>query len=391
LRRLGYSLETYSQFNQGFVVNKNQETDGGNCQVDSSSSAIKAGLQNLYFFEASGQIDEDSLREFNQVSTELLNSTNAMCAFKLKYSESLINSTKLLSKLAKTKTNSYGQPIGPAHYGFPNSSGGPFAKLPRKWQQSNQGLFYTPINGVSASEGLFDLYQNPFQTECAAGLQLSELYSLWFLYRYDIDGEAQGDALFDKAYTGSQMAIGTWDGVARSLNPFRTMVLNNINEAQDPTGARFAKLGRHGLTGVTGYIGKKKWELALNSPSDRGENFIVVNMSNAAAADIAKNGVETLNYYAHRAWQKFGRKFKFGLVQPNPRAAKAYLSQYPVFNEVTVYVHPLGLLTLGDHIARLIGVNPATPYNFQFYSNRINYEIYNQYVEFHYQDCLNNI
>ena len=61
----------------------------------------------------------------------------------------------------------------------------------------------------------------------------------------------------------------------------------------------------------------------------------------------------------------------------------------PFYTGYEVFVHPLGRMTFGEHIVRLLARNPRTPYQFLLYPSRMAGGLYQRYVKSLLDACGN--
>ena len=173
--------------------------------------------------------------------------------------------------------------------------------------------------------------------------------------------------------------------------------LTNADAIVDPGAVQTSRLGAMAFPGLSGYLGNVYGEAYLDTPIDRGENFETVDISGAAAAELK----------AHGGFDYFNRQnvriFQLGQVLTPDLEALALTRQDPgtlnvgepvreAFRELQtilsaafyqgfrVWVHPLGVLTAGDHVVRQLKLNPRTPYAFSLYPSRINRAFFTRYV-----------
>jgi hypothetical protein len=198
------------------------------------------------------------------------------------------------------------------------------------------------------------------------GLQVASLAILHELY---------GSEAFDKNFHNDEIAVGSWWDVQDSKNPIE------MNHGGD-SAETYIKKGKQALIGVRGYIGNIRGEHYLDSPSDRGENMVIISASQKAIDEIERlgsfrDGTHKMNVQiwagltAHRRSHDENRFLRDEGVAPTiDQTTAKLLLKNPIYTDIKVYVHPLGIMTLGEHLERLVGNNPRTPYNFRFYPDR---------------------
>jgi len=160
----------------------------------------------------------------------------------------------------------------------------------------------------------------------------------------------------------------------------------------DSNAALSASLGKNAFTGRSGYIGNIYGESYLDSPDDRGENFMTVSVTSAAASALkAAGGFEAYNRrnlrlfeLSQRLTNRYALHYVGGDFDVSEYGAAAVEMQNilrdPVYRGYVTFVHPLGRMTLGQHIVRLLRINPRTPYRFQLYPSAVPHELYYRFA-----------
>ena len=88
-------------------------------------------------------------------------------------------------------------------------------------------------------------------------------------------------------FRSSEFTVGDWAGVANSAS----FTFGKKAPADDDvTGVLHARAGAALFTGLSGYFGNVRGDYSLNAIADRGENFMIVSMSDAGAEALAKAG-----------------------------------------------------------------------------------------------------
>jgi hypothetical protein len=239
----------------------------------------------------------------------------------------------------------------------------------------------------SNSDAMEDFVSGQIGTECALGLQAAEYATLRELF---------GDADFNSAFATREIVIAPWS-VLHGTASATWGNLSNVDTEVDRGAVATSKIGSQAFLGFSGYIGNVFGERYLDNPIDRGENFLTVAVSLAAGDELRKRG----GFAQFNAWNR--RIYELGRVLPprlerlalttqhpdtiqataNQRQAFAEMQSIlrnPVYTGYLVFVHPLGTMSLGRHIVRLLERNPRTPYTFELYPSRVGRGIYARYV-----------
>lgn len=306
----------------------------------------------------------------------VLSSSASVCAFKFRVG-------------AATRTTSAKLVLNENFYFF--VGGSPFIEFTRGeywWggcQNGGRAACYYPR--VANSTALQEFVSGRIGTECALGLQAAEYQTLREIY---------GDSAFNEKFRANEITFAPW----AVLNTSTSATWGNmtaVDTITDPSAVETAKLGAGAFLGLSGYIGNVFGEAYLDSPVDRGENFLTVSVSLSAAAELSlRGGFAAFNVMNRRIYElglnlnpalerlaltsidasrvqmTFGQRLAFQELQS--------ILANPVYTGYRVYVHPLSAMSLGEHIVRLLEVNPRTPYTFQLYPSRMNRGQYARFV-----------
>jgi hypothetical protein len=280
------------------------------------------------------------------------------------------------------------------------SDGWPYVAISNvaRWWGSclNRGYYSCIFPRRSNSDAMEDFVSGQIGTECALGLQAAEYATLREIF---------GDAGFNRSFQTQEIVIAPWT-VLHGTGSATWGRLTNVDTEVDRNGAVTASLGSQAFLGFSGYIGNVFGEAYLDHPIDRGENFLTTFVSLSAGAELAARG----GFTQYNAWNR--RLYELGRMLPpsierlaltnqdpdllpitaNQRQAFAEMQailRNPVYTGYQVFVHPLGTLTLGQHIVRLLERNPRTPYTFELYPSRMGRGIYARYVNLLLSRCGN--
>lgn len=354
LQKLGWTI-SFVDSPQSFII-------GGNpCDDDTLAEAVQNGELRMSVSKTQG------IREVVELLEKAIDSNPSYCAYKHAIREPV--------KTAITKLHDNENYGFAGNFNFCNPGGD-------EWREvvSGNKCMVAKSSGAAAIRCFYD---RPCRSECAVGLQIA-----WHAF----DLELLGDETFDKLYKPEEVAIGTWSNVASRSGIFYG--------SQGTGGESIINLGATAFIGAGGYIGNVRAASGdgrderkyLDRPSDRGENFMITGMSQKAAADLKDlGGLKALNPIFKSAWEAYV-KAKKSLPEDealrNPVSMK--LLNIPAITETKVYVHPLGELTLWDHIYRLFQVNPDTPYGIELYNlkgDRPNEDSFDRYLSHLEEEC----
>lgn len=232
------------------------------------------------------------------------------------------------------------------------------------------GRGYVPSAGNwNAIEGF---YTGNVRAECGVGRQVAQLAAQAELY---------GPREFDAAFAAEELAIGTWHALNRSGGILQGAAAGEMT--RDGQGRHASTLGRQAFMGVPGYIEHVFGRDALDDINNQAENFVVYDVSAAAAAALrAHGGFADYNVMAETLWTRSrvmprqgARYFERLLIErepalradldPTQRNALAQLDAIvadPFFSGFRIYVHRHGVTPVAYHFVRLLDRNPRTPF-----------------------------
>ncbi|MBT4760974.1 MAG: hypothetical protein HOO06_04685 [Bdellovibrionaceae bacterium] len=325
-------------------------------------------------------------------------------AYKMKYAKAL---NKVLTKILK-KTN----------YTFPKKiinpeSGeeeiGDMVKLPSSHWNCNYDVKYKNSMGclakpsVTSSEAIDAIYDAAIETEC---------FNASYLLPMLVEREVYGSDIYNKIYQNGTLTIGYVDGASNHFN-FWNYVLA-IPEAIDTMLDSSYKL-RHkgpllaiGLRGAIINEGKFRKDLStlenpsghevlLDSKPDRNENFVIVHMSENSYRSLVSLGTANLSDKMLEAWKQLGKLKKYKNLNSdfkNKQKRNNWINRFlndPFFTETQVYVHPLGVMSIRDHIVRLFKKNPRMPYRIRLLDTAgVNTWSFDKYQNYFIGMCMDN-
>jgi len=257
------------------------------------------------------------------------------------------------------------------------------------------GRGFQPAAGNA--QALQAFYGGRVRAECGVGRQVAQLATQRELY---------GDAGFDAEFTPGELSIGTFN----ALHDTDSILLGrHAGELfADGKARRTAALGRQAFMGVPGFIEHAYSRWHLDNISNRAENFIVVDVSDEAARALAAHG--GLAYYDRanaRLWalsrqlDDGGKRYFERLLYERDPVLRARLDPHarqvvaqmdavladPFYRGFTIYVHPRGVKPVGYHIARLLDLNPRTPFTIDLGLHNLHTTLYRRWVAHQLRAC----
>lgn len=257
------------------------------------------------------------------------------------------------------------------------------------------GRGYQPVAGNSAALDAF--YTGRVRAECGVGRQVAQLATQRELY---------GDAAFDAEFAPGELSIGTF----LTLHQTDSILLGRHAGRffADGKARRTAQRGRQAFVGAPGFIEHVFDRQYLDDINNQAENFMVVDVGDAAARALRTHGG-----FAHydavnrRIWtlatQLPGpgpRRFERLLIERDPIARRevpeekrALLAELdallddPFYREFLIYVHPRGIRPIGFHVARLLDRNPRTPFAIELGLHNLHTTLYRRWIDARLRQC----
>ncbi len=305
-------------------------------------------------------------------SQDATQSVTSKCLFSRNYHESVKASVKELTDNTDFKF----LPVG-------KDPRDPFLPPEGTWNTTDASGYDIPL--ASISESMQSLYEKPFVAECSAAMQIAQLGALTKHY----------GATTDQMLSVDEVGIGTWRHYAKipSIAARQSLFVDRKARRKDGLAA-LAKYGHAAFYGQVGYMRPHKGEKFIDSLDNLGQNYLIVDISDAAVASI-KSRKKPLKEYAAMSidiWKEYRRKQKEGHSMEILRdQMQVELEQAdPFFREIDVYVHPLGVQNFAHHVARQFNYNPRTPYVFEVYEDYQQGYFYNRFIEHSMNNCLSN-
>lgn len=322
-----------------------------------------------------------------QLARDVLQQPASLCAFGFKLGDAARRATQRLQDNPGYRFSA----LQLGWIGF-----GPGGARSQGWQRFRSfGRGYAPADGNARALETF--YSGKVRSECGVGRQVAQLATLRELF---------GDAAFDAAFSPSELSIGTF----LTLHDTDSILLGRSagDFFADGKAVRTAALGRQAFMGVPGFISHVFDRQYLDDIHNQAENFIITDLSDAAAQALADHG--GLAYYDARnreiwelsrempgsGWRRFERllherdaQLRAGL----PAGQREVLARIdglladPVYRELMIYVHPKGVRPLGYHVARLLDRNPRTPFSIELTLHNLHTTIYQRWINSHLMAC----
>ncbi|MEN5221495.1 hypothetical protein [Stenotrophomonas sp. TWI602] len=272
-------------------------------------------------------------------------------------------------------------------------AGGAQAKGWERFRSFGRG--YQPAEANSAALQTF--YEGRVRAECGVGRQVAQLATQRELY---------GDAAFDREFSADELSIGTF----LTLHETDSILLGrHAGEfLADGNAKQTALRGRQAFVGTPGFIEHVFERKYLDDINNQAENFVVVDVSDAAARALREH--EGFAYYDQinrRIWalaQRMPgpgpRRFERLLIERDPiwrREVPA--EQQPLLKELDallddpfyqgflIYVHPRGIRPIGYHIARLLDRNPRTPFAIELGLHNLHTTLYRRWIDARLRQC----
>jgi len=303
-----------------------------------------------------------------QRSTDALDSITTRCLVNRRYQAPI---RRAINKLTANK-------------GFTFLEGGqdprdPFEAPAPQWQASLNHGYDIPANRISTA--IDTLYTEPFRAECSTAVQIAQLAVLREYY-----GRFTDHILHPK-----DIGIGIWREYAKSPSiAANDPLLMDKRRMKRPLKS-LAQLGKNAFYGQTGYLRSRRGEDFIDSTDNRGQNFLIVSISDNAVRSLLdlKKPLSIINRTAGRVWKKYYRRLIAG---EDKQALVAEMlieleSTALFFSEIKVYVHPLGVRTFAELLARQFNYNPRTSYRLTVYADYQSGYINSRFIDYRLKQC----
>jgi hypothetical protein len=375
LSELGWSLELNPQLKQPQVIAKNI------CNATTINQIGFSGYLRLILPNdktANGRLIPSAILAEEAAVDAALRAPQSMCAYGLYYGPALKAAAQKLTDNHWYSFNSF------LHSGSVRLDG------VDGWKRvscSADEKCFVPSNNAQA---INSLYSASFASECGSGLHLAEYSAIYELF---------GAQEFNTRFTAQEIFASNWPNVESSLSVIHGRTGRRYFDKDGTSYVTGDGGGALALVGVPGYLGNVFGEDYLDRSADRGENFIIVSTTPAAAMAFAANqGFSGYNQIARRIWELsqgmdqqetlnlefFGR----GMSPNGDEVAK--LIRDPFLSQTMTYVHDVGFKSLAGHLIRLARLNPRTPYSFFFYAESTHGEIFDRWLQMKVDQCKNS-
>ncbi|WP_312317466.1 hypothetical protein [Stenotrophomonas sp.] len=257
------------------------------------------------------------------------------------------------------------------------------------------GRGYQPAGRNSVALDAF--YQGRVRSECGVGRQVAQLATQRELY---------GDAAFDAEFSPGEVSIGTF----LTLHDTDSILLgHHAGEfLADGKAVRTAQRGRQAFVGAPGFIEHVFDKTYLDDINNQAENFVIVDVSDAAARALGEHGgfahYDRINRRIWALSRKLpghsARRFERLLFERDPVLRQALpAAQRPVLAELDallddpfyqgflIYVHPRGIRPVGYHVVRLLDRNPRTPFAFELGLHNLHTTLYRRWIDARLRQC----
>ncbi len=374
LRELGWQVQV-SDAAQAEV------SAGTPCQRGSLAQAHAQGELQLWFSAA----QDDAQRE--QLAAGLLQQPASRCAFAFKLGAAARQASARLQDNPGYRFSA----LQLGWIGF-----GARGAKHQGWQRFRSfGRGYVPVAGNARALEAF--YSGRVRSECGVGRQVAQLATLRELF---------GDAAFDTAFTPGELSIGTF----LTLHGTQSILLGSSagDLFADGKAVRTAAMGRQAFMGVPGFIVHVFDRKYLDDINNQAENFIITDISDAAAQALAQHGglawydaqnrriwelARQLPAQGRRGFERLLFEHDPSLRQALPAPQRALVAQIdsllsdPVYQQVMIYVHRKGVRPLGYHVVRLLDRNPRTPFAIDLALHNLHTTIYQRWLGSRLQAC----
>ena len=256
----------------------------------------------------------------------------------------------------------------------------PFIPPDNSWIPAANRGYDLPASSVSSS--IDSLYQKPFSAECAAATQIAQLAILKEHYGVFTDAIIQPE----------EVGIGVWPAYIKAPSIAAHQALLLDSKQRKRALKELAVLGKGAFYNQSGYLRPYKGNEFIDSVDNRGQNFVIVELSDDALDSLRKRAqpLKEFNRITRDLWKKYRRKMtRDGLDKEDlSEQMKEELEAIdPFFKEVMVYVHPLSVRNFAFHLARQFKWNPRTPYIFEVYEDFQSGYFHERYIDYRLRQC----
>ncbi len=256
----------------------------------------------------------------------------------------------------------------------------PFIPPDNSWLPAGDRGYDLPANSVSQS--INALYEKPFIAECAAAAQIAQLSILKEHYGVFTDAIIQP----------REVGIGIWPAYikAPSIAANKPLLLGSKNRKRALK--ELATLGKGAFYNQSGYLKPYKGDEFVDSIDNRGQNFVIVEVSDEAIESMRRRPrpISEYNRITRDIWKKY-RKLMLGNAGDKEKLSEQMREELEntdaFFSDVMVYVHPLSVRNFAFHIARQFKWNPRTPYVLELYEDFLSGYFHQRYIDYRLRQC----
>lgn len=258
------------------------------------------------------------------------------------------------------------------------------------WQRVRSfGRGFVPLR--SPSQAIEGWYAGSVRAECGVGRQIAQYATLYELF--GADG-------FDRAFAREEIVVGTFN----HLNASDSVLLGRRAGAytRDGRAVQTSQQGAAAFTGLPGFVFHVFDASFLDDIHNQAENFVVYDVSDAAARALREHGgfghynrinreiwelSVPLHLTAERIFERLLHERDDALlaaISPGKRetiARMRALLDDPFYRGFEIYVHPKGVKPVGYHVARLLDRNPRTPFRIELGLHNVHTTVYERWLE----------
>ena len=253
---------------------------------------------------------------------------------------------------------------------------------------------------VAPSHAIEGFYHGRIRAECGVGRQIAQ-----YAAQYELHG-ADG---FDRSFAPDEIVVGTF----RQLQDSRSVLLGETagEFIRDGRARATSAQGRQAFAGLPGFIFHVFGPDSLDDADNQAENFVVYEVSASAAEALrSAGGFEAFNRKARTLWELsrplglVSRRSYERLLFERDSALRARLPPRklrvieqmdailddPFFQEFRIYVHPKGVKPVAYHFARLLDLNPRTPFRIELGLHNVHTTLYQRWIRQRLDACDTN-
>lgn len=255
----------------------------------------------------------------------------------------------------------------------------PFTPPPQSWTASTTRGYDIPL--YSIGHAVNALYTHPFIAECSAAAQLAQLSILKEHY----------SAFTDVILNPLEVGIGIWPQYIKNPSIKGESALLIDSKKRKHALKELATLGKGAFYGQSGYIKPYQNLDYIDSLDNRGQNFVITNISDTGVEALKKRRrpLKELSKISKTVWKRYKKKLDQGgdKKQLVKEMEQELSSIDPFFREVEIYVHPLKIKSFAYHLARQFKWNPRTPFVIHMYEDFQSGYFHNRYIDYRIRQC----